>query len=149
MIFVLHGNQEEFIWKRLQGSIKKVVSENDIEVMRSRDSLSKRLSQVDCGQAIVVLITNDRQDLIYLRSMIRLLRKARVLLIIPNSEPETVRIGYKLEPRFLSTGPENFSEIRAVLRNMLEGEKERISISTKKPFSHKYFLAREEVARVF
>ena len=149
MIFILHGNQEEFAWNRLRRSIKTLVSEKDIEVMRSKETLAKRLSQVACGQAIVVLITNDRQDLIYFRSMIRLLRKARVLLIIPNSESETVRTGYKLEPRFLSTGPENLSEVRAVLGNMVEGEKERICVSTQKPFSRDYFFAKEELARVF
>ena len=149
MIFVLHGKQEEFTWRRLQRSIETLVSENEIEVMRSKKTLAKRLSQVTCGQAVVVLITNGMQDLIYFRSMIRLLRKARVLLIIPNPEPETVRIGYKLEPRFLSTGPDNFSEVRAVLRNMVEGEKERICVSTQKPFSHDYFLDKEELARAF
>jgi len=149
MIFVLHGNQEKFAWKRLQGSIKTLISDNDIEVMRSKETLAKRLSQVTCGQAIVVLITADRQDLTYFLSIIQLLRKARVLLVIPNQEPEAVRIGYKLEPRFLTTESENYSEVRAVLRNMVKGEKDQICVSTQKPIRHDYFLSTEELGCVF
>jgi len=149
MIFVMHGNKDKFEWNRLKGSIKRLVSEDEIEVMRSKETLAKRLSQVACGKAIVILITSDRQDLIYFRSMIRLLRKARVLLIIPNPEPEIVSIGYKLEPRFLTTEAENFSEVSAVIRYMVEGEKERICVSTRKPFRHNYFLAQEELGFVF
>jgi len=149
MIFALHGNQEAFAWKRLQGFIKTLVSDKDIEVMRSKETLAKRLSQVPCGQAIVVLITGDRQDLTYFLSRIHLLRKARVLLVIPNQEPETVRIGYKLEPRFLSTESENYSEVRAVLRYMVKGEKDPICVSTQKPFPHDYFLSTEELGCVF
>ncbi|MBW1827931.1 MAG: hypothetical protein JRI74_00715 [Deltaproteobacteria bacterium] len=149
MIFALHGNQEKFAWKRLQGSIKTLISDNDIEVMRSKETLAKRLSQVTCGQAIVVLITADRQDLTYFLSIIQLLRKARVLLVIPNQEPEAVRIGYKLEPRFLTTESENYSEVRAVLRNMVKGEKDQICVSTQKPIRHDYFLSTEELGCVF
>ena len=149
MIFALYGNQEAFVWKRLRGFIKTLVSDNDIEVMRSKETLVKRLSQVACGQAIVVLITADRQDLTYFLSIIHLLRKARVLLVIPNQEPETVRIGYKLEPRFLTTESENFSEVRAVLRYMVKGEKDQICVSTQKPFPHDYFLSTEELGCVF
>jgi hypothetical protein len=149
MIFVLYGNQDEFIWKRLQRTVTKVVSEKDIEVMGSKEALVKRLAHVACGQAIVLLITTDRQDLIYLLPMIRLLRKARVLLVIPNPEQETVRIGYKLEPRFLSTGEGTFSEVRAVLSYMVEEEKNRNHVSTQKPFSHNFFLANGELDREF
>ena len=149
MIFVLHGNRDEFTWKSLRRAITKVVSENDIEVMHSRETLAKKLTQVACGQAIVLFITTDRQDLVYFLPMIRLLRKARVLLVIPNPEQETVRIGYKLEPRFLNTEEETFSEVRTIISHMVEEGNNRNHESTQITSSHDFFLANEELACQF
>jgi hypothetical protein len=146
MIFVLHGNRDEFAWRKLRRSVTKVVSENDIEVMRSKESLAKRLTQVACRQAIVLFITTDPQDLVYFLPMIHLLRKAQVLLVIPNPDQETVRIGYKLEPRFLSTEDETFIEVRAILSHMVGEGKNRGHLSTQKTFCHDFFLANEALA---
>ncbi len=121
MLFVLHGKNDQSVWNKFQGAIGTLVPENEVEVLRSRECLARRLSEVSCGKAIVVLITTDRQELMYLLSIVGLLRRTRVIVIIPNQEPDTIRIGYKLEPRFLSSGTEDFSEIKAVLQNMLEG----------------------------
>jgi len=120
MIFVLHGEKDKCVWDNFHGAIKPLVHDSEIEILRSKECLAERLSQVTCVNAIVVLITTDRQELMYLLSIVGLLRRTRVIVVIPNQEPETIRIGYKLEPRFLSSGTENLSEILAVLQNMLE-----------------------------
>jgi len=43
------------------------------------------------------------------------------LYIVGHGKPETIRIGYQLEPRFLSFVDKGFSEVKAVLKKMTAG----------------------------
>jgi hypothetical protein len=100
-----------------------LISENDAEILNTPESLANRLLQVSCGQAIVVIVTEEREELVCLLSIVHLLRKARVILVVPDQDPETLKIGYKLEPRFLKCGDSDFAEVRAVVGNMLQVDK--------------------------
>jgi hypothetical protein len=40
--------------------------------------------------------------------------------MLPDRKPETIKIGYQLEPRFLSFIDKGYSEVKAVLRKMRE-----------------------------
>ena len=48
-------------------------------------------------------------------------RRLRIILVLPDRAPETIKIGYQLEPRFLSFVDKGFSEVKAVLKKMTAG----------------------------
>ncbi|MBW1900764.1 MAG: hypothetical protein JRJ20_03925 [Deltaproteobacteria bacterium] len=128
MSLILYGRKYEDNGVRFGSDIKTLISENEVEILNTPESLAKRLLQVSFRQSIVVIMTKEREELVCLLPIVHLLRKARVILVVPDQEPETIKIGYKLEPRFLKCGDNDFTEIRAVLKNMLQGDKCNIKI---------------------
>jgi len=43
-----------------------------------------------------------------------------LILVLPDSQPETIRLGHRLRPRFLGFGQNGFSEVAAVLTEVLK-----------------------------
>jgi hypothetical protein len=128
MPLILYGRKYEDNGIQFRSDIKTLVSENEVEILNTPESLAKRLLQISSRQSIVVIVTKEREELVCLLPIVHLLRKVRVILVVPDQEPETIKIGYKLEPRFLKCGDSDFTEVRAVVRNMLQGDKGNIKI---------------------
>jgi len=68
------------------------------------------------------LIARERNDLTELLPIIDLFRRVRIILLLPDRKPETIKIGYQLEPRFMSFVDRGFEEVRAVLAKMIVNE---------------------------
>jgi hypothetical protein len=134
MSLILYGRQYEDNGIQFRSDINTLASKNEVEMLNTPESLAKRLLQVSCRQAIVVIVTKKRDELVCLLPIVHLLRKARVILVVPDQDPETLKIGYKLEPRFLKCGDNDFTEVHAVLKNMLRGDKGNIKIQRRASF---------------
>ncbi len=119
MRLLLYAKNDDCYSEKLQAAGESVVSKEEIEVIYSIEHLSEMLMNAPYKDTVAVLITEKRDELFQLNSILGLLRKARVILILPDREPETVSIGYKLEPRFLSYIDSDVSEVSAVLNKML------------------------------
>ena len=96
-----------------------------IEVFRNIEDLSRRLSQPAEGPAIAVLIAGNKEDLINITCISRLLSDLPLILILPDREKNTTAMGYTLNPRFLTYADSNFAEVGAVLEKMLEVYKKK------------------------
>ncbi len=93
---------------------------NIIELYHTIKTLSQRLSRPIDGQAIMILIAADRVDLLDIVLMHKLLLDIRVIIILPDREDETVSIGYKLKPCFLTYANANLDEVHKVLGKLLK-----------------------------
>jgi len=91
-----------------------------IELFKTIRTLSQRLKRPIDGSAILVLIAGDREDLLRIVAIHELFGLIRIILILPDREDESVKIGFKLQPRFLTYVNGNLSEVQGVLRKMLE-----------------------------
>lgn len=116
---ILYTKNMDASGERLQAIAESVAPGERIEVFRSIESLSERLLISNYACAVAILVTTNKQELKHFLLKMDILRKARLILILPDREPETIKIGYKLEPRFLSYIDSGFSEVRGVLQKML------------------------------
>ena len=66
-----------------------------------------------------ILTVSGRQELLDLVAIAKFLRSARVILILPDKELETVSQGHELRPRFLTWPAAAPGEVMAVLHKML------------------------------
>jgi len=93
---------------------------NNTELYHSLKALSERLTRPVDGLAVMVLIAGDRKDLLNIHAVRKLFGLIRIIIILPDSEDESVKIGYKLQPRFLTYVNGDVGEVHAVLRKLLE-----------------------------
>ncbi len=104
----------------LQKALEEAVLPDRLETCDSLPELSARLRSSMADPAIVVLFASDRQDLHEVVKAGAILGDARIILILPDRENDTVALGHRLRPRFISYKDENLYEIAAVLKKMLE-----------------------------
>lgn len=64
-------------------------------------------------------IEKSKEELLQLYSSLNVLRRAEMLLILPDMDPETIKLGYKLKPRFSACLHNDFLVIQTVLKQML------------------------------
>ena len=104
--------------KEFQFVFKSLFSKNEIETFHSIEGLKQRILRTTYDEGIVILIAERREELSELLPIIHLFRRLRIILVLPYRKPETIKIGYQLEPRFLSFVDKGFSEVKAVLKKM-------------------------------
>jgi len=105
----------------LQGVVEKVIPLCDIKKFNTSDALCQQLRRNTTSQnykTITILLIdaqNELQDLIELRP---LLAETRIILILPDKDPETIRLGHTLFPRYLDFLDSSFTEVGEVLQKI-------------------------------
>ena len=126
---IFYEKKSGIIAGQIIGLLKASAVENKTELYHTIKTLSQRLTRPIDGLAIMVLIAGDRKDLLNILAIQKLFGLIRIIIILPDREDESVKIGYKLQPRFLTYVNGDISEVHAVLRKLLElsESNERIS----------------------
>ena len=117
---ILYEKKSGIIAEQIIGLMKASAVANKTELYHTIKTLSQRLSSPVDGLAIIVLIAGDRKDLLNIIAIQKLFGLIRIIIILPDREEESVKIGYKLQPRFLTYVNGEISEVHAVLGKMLE-----------------------------
>jgi hypothetical protein len=94
----------------------------NVKVFSSVDDLAESLLTTFYQDGIVVLMAKKREELSELMPILPLFRRVRIILLLPDQEPETIKIGYSLEPRFLSCLDNGLSEVKSVVQKMLKNK---------------------------
>lgn len=89
-----------------------------ITVCCSPVELSERLKRPRFDLLAVVLLVADHRDLSDLLALCDLLWDARVVVILPNQENETLIKGHRLRPRFLAYVDGKAGDVSQVLTKM-------------------------------
>jgi len=100
--------------------IESVVLKTDINIISNIDALSRALCQPRCSAAIAILLASSGKDFLDILSLKDLLLDHKIILVLPNSDPDTVSKGHILRPRFMSDCHGNFQEVAAVLKRMID-----------------------------
>ena len=87
LFYIPHSNGRT---PRLRGVIERLASETKGEVYRRFDDLFHRLSHPMGEQTTALLVADTREDLSDLVSIGELLEDVRILLIVPDREPDTL-----------------------------------------------------------
>ena len=117
---ILFSTSKRKSGERLQRIIETVVSKKNVTIYRTIDELSGGLRQPRNDVSVALLLASSRMDLHELVSLRDLLWDIKIILILPDSDPETIAKGHILRPRFLSDCDSNFQDVAAVLSRMIK-----------------------------
>jgi hypothetical protein len=119
MSIVLYAKNINGPGAELKLVIQDAAGKNQVEIFDSVDRLMEwRLSNI-VQKAVVVLFAEKKDELTDLLPVIQLFRQVQIVLVLPDHEPETIKIGYQLEPRLLSFMDSGFLILKTALRRML------------------------------
>jgi hypothetical protein len=105
---------------RLGELIKTSLPEFGMEVCRTIHDLSQSLKQPAEDMGVAVLLVSDQKDLKNIISLRHFFQNIRIILLLPNKDPETVAMAHQLRPRFLTDRNGDLSEVTAVLKKMFK-----------------------------
>ena len=89
-----------------------------LEIIGSYDSLVERLQFPISGIEVVVIQASTREELEALIPLKAKLMRLRIILILPDANPEILSLGHQFCPRFLTSIDANFEHVEAVLQRM-------------------------------
>lgn len=119
MNLILYTNSSNGKGKRLRQMIESTAPKEQVETFMTVNALGRKLRQPVHGVAIAVLLVESRQELLELISLKDLFKDIRIILILPDSKSETITIGHKLGPRFISYDYGNYQDVGMVLQKMV------------------------------
>lgn len=116
LLFYLHVKNGA--GKRLQRLILSLVPKEKIEIYHDFESLRLRLHRPKYDLDVAILVTGGGEELDGIIAIRDLLRDLRIILILPNRESDTISMGHKVGPRYISYIDGDFKDVAAVLRKM-------------------------------
>jgi hypothetical protein len=117
---VLYVGSSEGIGEHLLGMIETQIPDEKVDVLRSGQELAERLRRPLCDVNALVLLLASKGDLETVLAFRDLLADLFVLLVLPDSEPDTISKAYRLCPRFVSYVDRGFMDVVVVLEKILE-----------------------------
>ncbi|MDQ5985193.1 MAG: hypothetical protein CSYNP_00898 [Syntrophus sp. SKADARSKE-3] len=103
---------------RLQRVIEMLFTKEQIEAYRTIEALQKRLHQPLVNPYIFVILASSAGELSEIVALREVLKDRRIILVLPDGNPETIAQGHSLRPRFLTCVDSDFVEVLAVLGKM-------------------------------
>lgn len=120
MNILLYSNDKTGVGKKIQGVIKSMVPKIELEIYRTLDGLSDKLRQPRNTFFILVLLVVQREDFWDLMSIRDLLYDIPIILILPDSEKDTVLTAHKFYPRYVTDVSSDFSDVALVVKKMFK-----------------------------
>ncbi len=103
----------------LRKAILSVLELSKMEILTTSDDLRKRLLQKRFNLDVIVVLAGTCEELGRLLGLREHLRDLRLVLIVPDSTPETLSLGHSFFPRFLCTRDDPPEHVAAVLKKMM------------------------------
>lgn len=104
---------------RLKEALATVVAQQATEEVHTPQGLAGRLSKPASGLKVAVLLAAGRGKLRELQALDRMLESLRLILILPDTAPDTIAQAHSLRPRYVTDIHSDFQDVCAVLRKML------------------------------
>jgi hypothetical protein len=119
MTVLIYSTRTKGVGEQILQVIDTVGSEANAKIYWTIDALSRGLRQPRNDMTIALLLASTKEDLLDLLSIRDLLWDMKIILVLPNSDPDTVAKGHMLKPRFLSYCDGDFVDVAAVLSLMI------------------------------
>ena len=91
----------------------------DIQHYTDTDSFSKQLIQLQQGNTIAVILTSDEEDLMELYAIKHLLYGVITILILPDRERDTIALGFRCKPYFMTSINRDLIKIGYIVKILL------------------------------
>jgi hypothetical protein len=89
------------------------------ESVRSLDLLIRRLRRPSKRPLAIILLAETQTELQEVLALACWLEDFRVILIVPDSTPETITSGHRLRPRYLTYADGDFSDVASVVEKLV------------------------------
>lgn len=119
MTLLVYSTKTNKAEERLLRIIELLLPEKKLKFYRSIDDFSDRLRQPVFNPRIVILLTTSGKELEEVLFIRELLEDAKIILIVPDTDPATLARGHTLRPRFLSSCNSDFVDVVAVLGQII------------------------------
>lgn len=116
MIFLLDSTK--LVAQLLEPKLHNRLPEVGLEIFSSFETFLQRMSAMLDNPIIAILTTDNREQLDQFKEVLKLFGDVRIVLILPDHEPETLRLGHRLYPRFVSYKDGNFDDLVSVIARM-------------------------------
>jgi hypothetical protein len=104
---------------RLEEVVAAVIPELITRKVHSAAALAQVLGSPHEGLEVALLLATSRERLGELQAFGQMLESLRVILILPDGDPQSIAQAHSLRPRYLSNIQSNFQDVAAVLRKIL------------------------------
>lgn len=121
MSLLIYADRLNVVLAEFINAIEPEVSAVNIEVYRTIEGLSCRLSELSAHFDIIILLVSGGKDLKCLLSIRDLLIDHRIILVLPDSNSSNIACAHSFRPRYLSYAGGDFKDIALVLSRMLPG----------------------------
>ncbi|MFZ5452539.1 MAG: hypothetical protein ACOZF2_11850 [Thermodesulfobacteriota bacterium] len=105
---------------RLTQAVTAVLPRQEVEVVQTLDALSHRLQQPLDGLELAVLLSASQRQLMDFLALKPLPDRLRIILVLPDSKPQTISLGHSLQPRFVTYIHSDFQDVAAVLQKIVK-----------------------------
>lgn len=120
MSVILYLPQKESTETDLLRIIKNAIPAQAIEIYPSIDELSDRLHQTLLDVSVAVLYAASRAELMEIIYLGDILSELKVVLVLPDSDPDVLDKAYILCPRFIAAAQSDFKHLGSVLKKMTD-----------------------------
>jgi hypothetical protein len=119
MEIALYFKASGFSSRRLLRALEDRVKTHLI-VFHTLEPLAEFINRPAPEKPVVILLIESRAELEIAAGADFFWERARLLLVPPDQEPETLHQAYSLRPRFMTCQDSDFSDLSAVLNNLLK-----------------------------
>jgi len=116
-VFFLSDSKNE-AKKLLLRVLDMIIPKNKITVIKNAGELEYHLRKQLHDNIIAVLVPANRSELTDIIALKNIFGDIPIILIIPDRENDTIALGYKLRPRFITYADSDFLDVAAVLMKM-------------------------------
>lgn len=120
MDIVLFSADRKAISTKIQKAFKGLCAGGTMSALTTYEELKSRLEQPETQTTVVLLLINNRDELEQILLLEERLGKYQIVLMLPDRDPETLSLAYKLRPRFISYHDKGYAEVKAVVKNICE-----------------------------
>ena len=116
---IIFAGARDPLRERLHLVISMHLAMYKIEVCQTVASLSQRLHGPLPNPLIILLLISNREELCDILALCDLLNDRRIILILPDDNPDNLAMAHTLRPRFITYRDRDFLDVSAVLGRMI------------------------------
>lgn len=119
MKVVLYSVAPPELTKTIRGILSILTCGEQVEVHGSIEGLMQRLSLNTSDISILLILVHEKQALSDLLQIRNHIVGHRIILVLPDQEPDILSKAHLLYPRFITYTDSNFEDLKAVLEKMI------------------------------
>lgn len=118
MKVILYIPKDHTEGQKLKSVVEKMIPKHLLVVFNMITALSQGL-RGPLSDTVLVLCPSCKEEVLELGALRELIREVRTIMVLPDDERETMAIGHRFQPRFLTLPTPDFKDVSKVLGKIL------------------------------